>query len=174
MPSTAPAGETIKFSATVSVGSLTATATAPTVTVAKVSSSSSPTPSKKSAGGGSSSSSTPGVSGAGLSGASNNLGSALPVGTLPLVPGATSIVPTGSASGLFPQISPSSVPSPAPGSQASPGKNPVATSSVIPLSLTSSEFGAQIIGLIVLLLGVAIAVTRLSVRKARATGKPSR
>ena len=42
---------------------------------------------------------------------------------------------------------------------------PVADSSRIPLSLGSSEFGAQIVGLIVLLLGVAIAVTRLSLRK---------
>jgi hypothetical protein len=107
-----------------------------------------------------------------LSGTTYNLGSTLPVGALPVVPGVSGTIPAGSASSLFPQISPSSSPSPAPGSQASPGKDPVATSSVIPLSLTSSEFGAQIIGLIILLLGVAIAVTRLSVRKVRATGKP--
>jgi hypothetical protein len=48
----------------------------------------------------------------------------------------------------------------------------VADSSTIPLSLGSSEFGAQILGLIVLLLGVAIAVTRISLRKTRAAGKP--
>ena len=62
-------------------------------------------------------------------------------------------------------------PAPAPGTTvAVPDQaqaEPVADTSRIPLSLGSSEFGAQIIGLIVLLLGVAIAVTRLSVRKTR-------
>ena len=61
-----------------------------------------------------------------------------------------------------------------PGAQAGSGKqgDPVADSSSIPLLLGTSEFGAQIVGLIILLLGVAIAVTRISLRKARATGKP--
>ncbi|HEY4462386.1 MAG TPA: hypothetical protein VGN41_06930 [Streptosporangiaceae bacterium] len=83
-------------------------------------------------------------------------------------------MPAGTASNLFPQISPSAVPSPAPGTQANPGRQtqPVADSSTIPLALGSSEFGAQILGLIVLLLGVAIAVTRISLRKSRAAGKP--
>ena len=77
-------------------------------------------------------------------------------------------IPGGNAANLFPQINPSSAPSPAPGTQADPKRaQPVADSSRIPLALGSSEFGAQIIGLIVLLLGVAIAVTRLSIRKAR-------
>jgi hypothetical protein len=56
---------------------------------------------------------------------------------------------------------------------ASPGKQrPVADRSTIPLSLSSSEFGAQLVGLVILLLGVAIAVTRVSLRKVRANGKP--
>jgi hypothetical protein len=77
-------------------------------------------------------------------------------------------IPGGNASNLFPQISPSSTPSPAAGSPASgQGAQPVADSSRIPLALGSSEFGAQIVGLIVLLLGVAIAVTRLSIRRTR-------
>ena len=78
--------------------------------------------------------------------------------------GVSTTIPAGNASNLFPQISPSSTPSPAPGTAvASPVQaKSVADSSRIPLSLGSSEFGAQIIGLIVLLLGVAIAVTRLA------------
>jgi hypothetical protein len=89
------------------------------------------------------------------------------------VPGISATLPGGSASSLFPQISPSATPTPEPGAQADPGKGgqPVADSSTIPLSLGSSEFGAQIFGLIVLLLGVAIAVTRISLRKTRITGK---
>ena len=187
VPKTAPAGETIKFAATVSVpngsGSpLTATASAPTVTVAKTTPSPSPSGSstKKSAGGGSSSSSTNGgssVTTPGVSGTSYSLGTSLPLGPVPLVgvAGTSTTIPAGSASSLFPQISPSSVPSPAPGSLASPGEQgPVADPSTIPLSLSSSEFGAQLVGLIILLLGVAIAVTRVSLRKARATGKPDR
>ena len=185
VPKTAPAGETIKFAATVSVpnasGSpLTATASAPTVTVAKTTPSPSPSGSstKKSAGGGSSPSSTSGgssVTTPGVSGTSYSLGTSLPLGSVPLVgvAGTSTTIPAGSASSLFPQISPSSVPSPAPGSLASPGKqDPVADPSTIPLSLSSSEFGAQLVGLIILLLGVAIAVTRVSLRKVRATGKP--
>ena len=99
----------------------------------------------------------------------------LPLGTIPVVgagvPGTTTTIPAGSASSLFPQISPSAVPNPAPGSPAVASGDPVADSSTIPLSFGSSEFGAQIVGLIILLLGVAIAVTRISVRKVRPTGK---
>jgi hypothetical protein len=110
-----------------------------------------------------------------VTGNSYTLGTALPIGAIPLVgsgvPGLSTTIPAGSASSLFPQISPSAAPSPVPGSQASPGKDPVAASSVIPLSLTSSEFGAQIVGLIILLLGIAIAVTRVSLRKVRVPRK---
>ncbi len=187
VPKTAPAGETIKFAATVSVpngsGSpLTATANAPTVTVAKAPASPAPSSSTaKSAGTGSAPGSTKGGSSpsatvAGASGTTFSLGTSLPIGTIPVVgagvPGVSTTIPAGSASSLFPQIAPSSVPSPAPGSQASPGnQRRVAESSTIPLSLGSSEFGAQIIGVIILLLGVVIAVTRISLRKVRGTGK---
>jgi hypothetical protein len=111
----------------------------------------------------------------GVSGTSYSLGTSLPVGSVPLVgvPGTSTIIPAGSASNLFPRISPSPVPSPAPESLASPGKQDrVVDPPTIPLSLSSSEFGAQLVGLIILLLGVAIALTRLSLRKVRATGKP--
>jgi hypothetical protein len=87
------------------------------------------------------------------------------------VAGVSTTIPGGNASNLFPQISPSSTPSPAAGTPAAAkGAQPVADSSRIPLALGSSEFGAQIVGLIVLLLGVAIAVTRLSIRRKSTPG----
>ncbi|MGO9783623.1 MAG: hypothetical protein ACLPKE_22970 [Streptosporangiaceae bacterium] len=115
-----------------------------------------------------------------MSGSTYSLATSLPIGNIPVVgagvPGTSTTIPAGSASSLFPQISPSASPGPAPGAEAGfgPGKQggQVADSSTIPLSLGSSEFGAQIVGLIVLLLGVAFAVTRISLRKARGTGKP--
>jgi hypothetical protein len=181
VPKTATAGETVKYSATVTVtdgsATLTATASAPTITVAKAAASPSATPSSsttKAAAAGSPSASTPGGSTVdipGLSGTTDNVGAAIPLGALPAVAGVSTTIPAGNASTLFPQISPSASPSPAPGTAAAtPAKaEPVADSSRIPLSLSSSEFGAQIVGLIVLLLGVAIAVTRLSLRKTRPT-----
>jgi hypothetical protein len=91
------------------------------------------------------------------------------LGALPAIDGVSTTIPAGNASSLFPQISPSASPSPAASTPATSPKQaePVADSSRIPLSLGTSEFGAQIVGLIVLLLGVAIAVTRLSLRKTR-------
>jgi hypothetical protein len=181
VPKTATAGETVKYSATVTVtdgtSTLNATATAPTITV-KAASSASPSATKKTskpaAAPGSGSASADPLAGAnvdipGLSGSTENIGS-VQLGALPAVAGESTTIPAGNASNLFPQISPSSSPTPAPGTQAAvPSKTAgaVADSSRIPLSLGSSEFGAQIIGLIVLLLGVAIAVTRLSLRKTR-------
>ena len=47
------------------------------------------------------------------------------------------------------------------------------TSSVLPISLTGSQFEAQIIGLMILLLGVTVLLTGISVRKLRATVRPS-
>jgi len=181
VPKTATAGETVKYSATVTVtdgsATLTATASAPTITVAKAAASPSATPSSsttKAAAAGSPSASTPGGSTVdipGLSGTTDNVGAAIPLGALPAVAGVSTTIPAGNASTLFPQISPSASPSPSPApgtAAATPAKaEPVADSSRIPLSLSSSEFGAQIVGLIVLLLGVAIAVTRLSLRKTR-------
>jgi hypothetical protein len=182
VPKTATAGETVKYTATVTVTSggatLNATATAATITVAKATASPSAKPSSSTTPGaaaGSPAASTPDGSTVeipGLSGTTDNVGAAIPLGALPAVAGVSTTVPAGNASSLFPQISPSASPSPAPGTTAaaSPAKaQPVADSSRIPLSLSSSEFGAQIVGLIVLLLGVVIAVTRLSLRKTRPT-----
>jgi hypothetical protein len=177
VPKNAPAGEKISYRATLTVtnstGHASKTATAPTVTVAKAaaSSSSSPTSSKSpSAGSGNGSTTTPAGDGstATISGLSGSLGdgTSIPVGPLPAVAGVSTTIPGGNASNLFPQISPSATPSPAAGTPAdAKGAQPVADSSRIPLALGSSEFGAQIVGLIVLLLGVAIAVTRLSLRR---------
>ncbi len=176
MPKNAPAGEKISYSATLTVtnstGHASKTATAPTVTVAKAaaSSSSSPTSSKSPSAGGGGSTTTPAGDGstATISGLSGFLGdgTSIPVGPLPAVAGVSTTIPGGNASNLFPQISPSATPSPAAGTPAdAKGAQPVADSSRIPLALGSSEFGAQIVGLIVLLLGVAIAVTRLSLRR---------
>jgi len=81
-------------------------------------------------------------------------------------------IPAGSASSLFPQINPSATPSPAPAPRPAPAsRRSSADSSTIPLSLVSSEF-ARRSSADHLLLGVAIAVTRMSLRKARTTGKP--
>jgi hypothetical protein len=115
-----------------------------------------------------------------------SIGVALPIGAIP-VAGAgapiTTNVPAGNAAGLFPEIRPSSSAASAPGngSGAKPGANSgvnsgqdaVATSSVIPVALTSSEFEAQIIGLMILLIGITVVLTGISVRKVRAAAKPS-
>lgn len=181
VPKKAPAGETIRFSAAISVinGTSPVTATdSAKVTVAKAATTS-PTPTKSKsptspAGAGGSSGTIPGGATADIGGLSRTtlgVGTSIPIGALPAVAGVSTTIPGGNAANLFPQIRPSSAPSPVPGSQADPQRaQPVADSSRIPLSLGSSEFGAQIVGLIVLLLGLVIAVTRLSLRKARTTG----
>ncbi|HEY0716768.1 MAG TPA: hypothetical protein VGD68_04060, partial [Streptosporangiaceae bacterium] len=186
VPANAPAGETITYHAVLTVknGSsspVTRTANAPTVTVAKAATASpTPAPSKSKspaagAGAPSSAGTTPDGSTAtipDLSGTTAGVGTSIPIGPLPAVAGISTTIPGGNASNLFPQISPSATPSPTAGPPAAAQRSqPVADSSRIPLALGSSEFGAQIVGLIVLLLGVAIAVTRLSLRKTRTTGK---
>jgi hypothetical protein len=96
----------------------------------------------------------------------------------------TTNVPAGSAVGLFPEITPSAAPptsatgngsgaNPRANSGANSGQNAMATSSVIPISLTGSEFEAQIIALIILLLGITVVMTGISVRKVRAAARPS-
>jgi hypothetical protein len=89
--------------------------------------------------------------------------------------GGTVNVPAGSAANLFPQITPSPAPSHAattgPGAQ--PGQEAVAAAATTPISLSGAQLGSQIIGLIVLLLGVAVVATGVSVRKARAARTPA-
>ncbi len=107
----------------------------------------------------------------------NGLGAQLPIGPLPTVPGSvTSISPPGNAGNLFPKISPSSIPNPAPGTPpvAARGRQATTTGDSSPIPpLGSAEFGAQVLGLVLLALGVVIAITRLSLRRSRAGGSPS-
>jgi hypothetical protein len=106
-------------------------------------------------------------------------GAALPIGALPTIgsgaSGGTVNVPAGSAANLFPQINPSSAPSqaPKPGRAAQSGQDAVAAAATSPISLTGAQLGSQLVGLMVLLLGVAVVATGVSVRKARAVGKPA-
>jgi hypothetical protein len=108
------------------------------------------------------------------------LGSAaLPIGALPVIgsgaSGGTVNVPAGSAANLFPQISPSSAPSQAPkaGPGAQSAQAAVAADATSPISLSGAQFGSQLIGLIILLFGVAVVATGVSVRKVQAAAKPS-
>ncbi|HEY0719282.1 MAG TPA: hypothetical protein VGD68_16845 [Streptosporangiaceae bacterium] len=118
--------------------------------------------------------------GDGLAGAPSGAGAAaVPIGALPIVgsggPGSTINVPAGSAANLFPQIDPAPAASQAPttGRDAGPGQGAVTASATNPISLTGAQFGSQVIGLIVLLLGVAVVATGISVRKVRAVANPS-
>jgi hypothetical protein len=103
----------------------------------------------------------------------------LPAGPLPSLNQITtvitgtkkSLVGAGDASGLFPKISPSATPSPAPGSRA-PDKpyapdrqktHPV--SETYNLAAGKSALSAQIVGLIAIAIAVLLVVTRLSVRR---------
>jgi hypothetical protein len=71
----------------------------------------------------------------------------------------------GNASGLFPTINPSSVPSPASANQAKrdPQAETAADASTLPLGMPVVD--AQIAGLIALAIALGLAVTRLSVRR---------
>lgn len=115
--------------------------------------------------------------------AAAGLGVALPIGALPVVgaggPAVTKNVPAGNAASLFPEIKPSSpAPSRAPGPGraqgrgAGSGQDAIATSAVSPISLTGSQFEAQIIALIILLLGLTVVMTGISVRKVQAAVRP--
>jgi hypothetical protein len=223
VPETAPAGEKIGFSATVSVASasgspLTASGRAPAVTVARAPAAPTPASSPKStaassagsasggsgSGGPGSGGSVSGGSASGGSGAATpsqlgtggDLGAggsadaglalagvgglaAVPIGALPVVgsggPGSTVNVPAGSAANLFPQIKPSPAASQAPktGPGAQPGQDAVAAGTTSPISLSGAQFGSQIVGLMVLLLGVAVVAVGVSVRKVQAAARPS-
>lgn len=103
----------------------------------------------------------------------SGLPNAVGVSGLSGVPGTSTRIPAGSASNLFPKIKPSSVPNPAPRNPAAQPKRRLTDATAFPMSLGSSEFGAQVVGLIALLVAVAIAVTRISLRRSRpAAGKP--
>lgn len=97
------------------------------------------------------------------------IGTTLPVGTPPTLPGSTT-QPGGSAGGLFPTISPSTGLSPSPGAARNAKAREAADDSTLPLGLP--VVGAQIVGLIVLALGLILTVTRLSLRGHPAAKRP--
>jgi hypothetical protein len=88
----------------------------------------------------------------------------VPLGPIPLLNGLSSqLVGAGNAAGLFPQISPSAAPSPAPGAGTISGKHnadPKATVALLPLGMPVMT--AQIVGLIALALAVLLGLTRMS------------
>jgi hypothetical protein len=90
--------------------------------------------------------------------------SPLGVGSLPALGGngsSSSLSPGGNASGLFPTINPSSVPSP--GTALNASARPVADSVALPIGTPVVD--AQLVGLGALALAFLLAATRLSVRR---------
>jgi hypothetical protein len=92
--------------------------------------------------------------------------SPLPVGSLPDLGGvgvgsSSSLSPGGNASGLFPTINPSSVPSP--GTALNASARPVANSEALPIGTPVVD--AQLLGLGALGVAFLLAATRLSVRR---------
>ncbi len=92
----------------------------------------------------------------------------LPLGPLPDLNNsiARTIIEGGTASGLFPKISPSPAPSPSPvvhPKQREEAAAPTANASAF--SLGAPVLAAQVIGLLALAFGIMLAVTRRSVRK---------
>jgi hypothetical protein len=98
----------------------------------------------------------------------------IPLGPIPQLNGVGSqLVGAGNAAGLFPQISPSAAPSPAPGAGTRPGRqnaDPKATVSLLPLGMPVVT--AQIIGLVALALAILLGLTRMSLF--RRPGRPGR
>jgi hypothetical protein len=90
----------------------------------------------------------------------------LPLGDFPALNGTGSYTSNGgNASGLFPTIDPSSVPSPANGNQLKrdPQAETAADASTLPLGMPVVD--AQIAGMVALTIALGLAVTRLSVRR---------
>jgi hypothetical protein len=105
-------------------------------------------------------------------------GTTLPLGPIPALNNAannvsSSLIDAGSASNLFPKISPSATPSPTPGTRAPSGKQntaqPVAVSSSI--GFGRPGLTGQAAGLIALGLAIMLTVTRLSLRRRFRSGK---
>ena len=91
----------------------------------------------------------------------------LPLGAIPNLNGvSSSLIGAGSASGLFPAISPSATPNPPPEIQPQPAKRnaePVSDSSA--LAFGQPGLTGQVAGLIALAFAIMLTVTRLSLRK---------
>jgi hypothetical protein len=118
-------------------------------------------PSSSSQGSGSSTVGDGGTLGNGLGGDTSSIG----VGPIPDLNNAgSSLIDPGNAAGLFPQISPSDTPSPAPGagSRAADAKA-APTVSLLPLGMPVVT--AQIVGLIALAVALLLAMTRISLRR---------
>jgi len=101
-------------------------------------------------------------------------GTTLPLGPIPdLNNVSSSLIGAGNAAGLFPRISPSATPSPAPGIRAPDGKQntaqPVAVSST--LGFGQPGLSGQVAGLIALAVAILLTVTRLSLRRRFRSGK---
>jgi hypothetical protein len=94
--------------------------------------------------------------------------SPLPAGSLPTIgsgSSTSSLSPGGNATGLFPTINPSAMPTPAPGQGES--ARPVADSEALPIG--TPVIDGQLLGLGALGIAFLLAVTRLSVRRRPAT-----
>jgi len=103
----------------------------------------------------------------------------IPLGAIPQLNGVSSqLIGAGNATGLFPQISSSAAPSPAPGAGTISGKgqrnaDPKATVALLPLGMPVVT--AQIVGLIALALAVLLGLTRMSLfRRPGRPGRPRR
>jgi hypothetical protein len=145
----------VRLTATVSIAT-TQKWTPPSAAETVAVSAASPSPARSSAG------ASPGASSPGASPQTS-----LPLGPIPDLNGASSqLIGAGSASGLFPWVSPSATPSPSPGGQAPGGQGtdrPVPGSSAI--AFVQPGLTGQVAGLIALAVAVLLTVTRLSLRK---------
>lgn len=93
-------------------------------------------------------------------------GISLPLGPVPAVGNvSTSLIGPGNAAGLFPSISPSATPDPAPGGSAPPGPGTGPVTSSSPLAFAQPGLTGQAAGLIALAFAILLTVTRLSLRR---------
>ncbi len=100
------------------------------------------------------------------------LGGSSPLSGLPPLTGIDSSGSSANPGNLFPTISPSTGPSGLAGSPTATPHVPYHATSVADiLPLNTRQVGSQLAGLIVLAIGIAIAVVRVSLRKPRAQGK---
>ena len=163
VPSAAPAGDTVTLTATVTgtasgaAGNGKVTASATVSVIAAPHTSPRPTPTHGSPGHGRPhSSSSPG-----------DLGTGLRPGGLPSLSNSSGSVTAGNPSIAFPAINPgpSSVPG-TPARSVKPARGPYrpsAAANILPLN--GGQVGAQVAGLIVLVLGVALVIVRVSLRR---------
>jgi hypothetical protein len=101
------------------------------------------------------------------------LGGSSPLSGLPPLTGVDNSGSSGNPGNRFPTISPSTSPSGPAGSPTATAHaryHPTTVADILPLN--TRQVGSQLAGLIVLAIGIAIAVVRVSLRKPRAQGKP--